>query len=221
MGFVDLATREFSIVDQTTTNYFSPDSAGRRIAYQSVAPTNTLQYFLYEEANERRRQLTEDPEAIRSFRETGNRDCPQLLGTRPLVSADGSIVVLITSGTLGLSTPDEAIGCRFFLYEVDEDEWKEVAALPRELVIDVPTLNADVRWLSFSVRSRPPELPPVASMLDLETGELQDPLVDVGPYVTFVLGRTPYASCPAACDVADVTVDCLTEAVGNAIGGCF
>ena len=72
-----------------------------------------------------------------------------------------------------------------FAYDVASQQWRQAAALPRELVVDVPTLSADGRWLSFRARSRPPRTPPVAILLDLETGELHDPVVDVGPYVTF------------------------------------
>jgi hypothetical protein len=38
---------------------------------------------------------------------------------------------------------------------------------------------------------------------------------------SIALGRTAFADCPAACSTPPtVTIDCLTRAVGNAIGGC-
>ncbi len=185
MGFLDLDTRELSLIDRDGTNFYSTDAMGKRVVYQSIVPDNTLQYFLYDETTGTRRQLSDDPLAIRPFDETRSTDCPQILGTRPFISSDGSTVVIITSATLGLVPADEAVGCRVFTYDVASEEWRQTAALPRELVADVPTLSADGRWLSFRARSRPPRLPPVAVLLDLETGALHDPVVDVGSYVTF------------------------------------
>lgn len=178
LGFLDLSTRISEIVDSDGQNFYSTDRAGRRLAYWGVGPGNVLQYFYYDLEKRTRRQLTDVPDAIKFY--AGGDDCPQLLGTRPLISADGSTVVIITGSTLGLEPPDESIGCRVFTYGVEREEWRRVAALPRSLVVDVPTLSADGRWLSFRAQSRP-GIPPSAVLLDLQTGELHDPVVDVGP----------------------------------------
>jgi hypothetical protein len=37
---------------------------------------------------------------------------------------------------------------------------------------------------------------------------------------SIALGRTAVTDCPAACNGGQVSIDCLTRAVGNAIGGC-
>jgi hypothetical protein len=184
LGFLDLGTTGLFIIDRDASAFFSTDARGRRVAFQGIA-ANTMQYFLYDEASGAHRQLTDDPDAIRRFGRIGSTDCPQILGTRPFISADGSTVVIITSATLGLAPPDEAVGCRVFAYDVEGNQWRQVAALPRELVVDVPALSADGRWLSFTVRSRPPRFAPVAVLLNVETGELHDPAVDVGLFVTF------------------------------------
>jgi len=181
IGFLDLSTRALSLVDQDGDDLFSTDAAGRRIVYQGSGPSNGLQYFLHDEASGTR-QLTDDPDAIRHV--VGSNDCPQALASRPFISADGSRVVVITKATLGVVPPDETVGCRVFTYDVAKTEWRQVVALPQSIVVDVPTLSADGRWLSFSARSRP-GTPPSALMLDLDTGELHDPIVDVGPFIAF------------------------------------
>lgn len=142
-----------------------------------------MQYFLYDEASGARRQLTDDPEAIRRFSRINDNDCPQILGTRPFISADGSTVVIITSATLGLAPPDEAVGCRVFAYEVEGDRWRQVAALPRGLVASKPALSNDGRWLSFTASLD--RIYPSAVLVDVESGEVYDPAVDVGLFVTF------------------------------------
>jgi len=180
LGFLDLTSRGLTLINDDGGNLYSTDASGHRAVYQAIAPGNTLQYFLYDEATGSR-QLTQDPEAIRH--RAGYDDCPQILGTRPYISADGATIVIVTKATLGLVPPDESIGCRVFAYNANEDEWRHVAALPRSIVVDVPTLSADGRWLSFRARSRP-GIPPSALLLDLQTGELHDPAVDVGPFAS-------------------------------------
>jgi hypothetical protein len=183
LGFLDVASRTLSVVDDDDVDLLSLDASGRRVAYWAPAPGNTHQYFLYDEAAGMRRQLTEERDIIR--RRVAADDCPQILATRPFIGADGSRVVIITKATLGLAPPDEAIGCRVFAYDVEKAEWRQVAALPRSIVVDVPTLSGDGRWLSFRAQGRPPATQPAALLLDVDTGELQDPVLDVGGYVTF------------------------------------
>ena len=107
-----------------------------------------------------------------------------MTGTRPFISADGSTIVIITHATLGLVPPDANVGCRVFVYDVDRDAWRQAAALPASIVLDIPALSADARWLSFIAFARPPRnASPL--LLDLQTGDLQDPVIDVAPWPTY------------------------------------
>jgi hypothetical protein len=183
LGFLDLRTRMLGVVDPDEVGFHSTDASGRRVAYWGVSGTiNGLQYFLYEEGSGRR-QLTDYKDVVRTRVPAGG--CPNQLGTRPLISADGSKVVIITQATLGLAPPDDTIGCRVFVYDVGEAQWRQAAALPRAVIVDIPALSADGRWLSFPAQARPPSTQPQAVLVDLETGELQDPVLEVGPYPTF------------------------------------
>jgi len=180
LGFMDITSRELAIIHADGGDFYSTDATGRRAAYQAVLPDATLQYFLYDESTGSR-QLTDDPQAIRQ--RVARDDCPQILGTRPFISADGATVVIVTKATLGLVPADDTLGCRVFAYNVENNEWRQAAALPQSIVVDVPTLSADGQWLSFRARFRP-GIPQSALLLNLQTGELHDPVVDVGPFAT-------------------------------------
>ncbi len=181
LGCVDLSSNSPTLVDSNGSNFYSTDANGSRVVYWGVG-TTALQYFLYDTATGMARQLTDDPNAINT--QPRDTDCPQQLGTRPFISADGSKVVIITQATLGLVPSDDSIGCRVFVYDVLADEWRQAAALPSSIILDVPALSADGRWLSFVASPRPPTNTS-ALLLDLQTGTLQDPVIDDEPWPTF------------------------------------
>jgi hypothetical protein len=182
LGFLDLRTRMLAALDSDDVGFLSTDSSGRRVAYWGQSGTlNGLQYFLYDEESGRR-QLTDYKDVVRTRVPAGG--CPNQLGTRPFISADGSRVVIITQATLGMAGPDDTVGCRVFVYDVAEEQWRHAAALPRSIIVDVPTLSGDGRWLSFRAQARLPSTQAQALLLDLNTGKLQDPVIDVGPYGT-------------------------------------
>jgi len=188
LGYLDLRSRTFTLIAERTTPFFTIDTNGRRVAYQVATGSDTSggdidQYFLYDEATGETRQLTNDPEATAV---TG--DCPAQFGTTPLISADGSTVVVITGATLGVVPEDTSVGCRVFSYDVTSQQFTQVAALPKSLrKADIPVLSGDGRWLSFLV------IQPfgnggshgVAALLDMQTGELSAPLLDAGNYTSF------------------------------------
>ncbi len=181
LGCLDLATQISTLFDRQGDNLYSTDASGQRAVYWGAASTD-LQYFLYDRTVGMRRQLTDDPAAVKTHVDLAY--CPQVLGTRPLISADGSTVVIITHATLGLVAPDENVGCHVFTYDVERDEWRHVAGLPRAIVLGSATLTADGRWLSFAAFARPPRNS-AGILLDLQTGELQDPVLDNEPWPTF------------------------------------
>jgi hypothetical protein len=181
LGFLDRTTNLLNRIDRDAGDFYSADATGRRVVYWGETAGGGWQYFLYDEASGLRRQLTDDPDAIRTV--VGRTDCPQISAARPLMSGDGSRVVIITKATLGLVPPDEAVGCRVFTYDVASETWRQAAAFPRARVVHGPALSADGRWLSFVANRDRPNLRPL--LLDLETGELHDPAVDVGSYVAF------------------------------------
>jgi hypothetical protein len=185
LGFLDLALRRSTLVDRNGEFLYSIDSSGRRMVYQAFTPNRTYQYFFYDEDSGERRQLTDDPRAIN--RGAGDTDCPQLFGSRPLMSADGSKVVIITAATLGLVPNDDSVGCRVFTYDVATRAWKHVASLPASTSLSSPTLSADGRWLSFPVSRVLPNgiSRAFAALVDLQSGEVRDPVVDVGNFTSF------------------------------------
>jgi hypothetical protein len=185
LGFLNLANRKSSLVDRNGDFLFSTDSAGRRIVYQGFASNRTYQYFFYDEVSGERRQLTDDPSAINRL--AGGTDCPDVFGSRPLMSADGSKVVIITAATMGLVPGDDSVGCRVFTYDVAQRTWKHVASLPASTSLSSPTLSAGGRWLSFPVSRVLPNgiSRAFAALVDLQSGEVRDPVVDVGNFTSF------------------------------------
>jgi hypothetical protein len=187
LGFLELESNRSVLLDRDGASFFSTDASGQQVVYWGQAQDGSRQYFLKDESGPRL-QLTSSPDAVRT--QPALEDCPKILGTRPLMTADGSRVFIITSSTLDRAAPNPAIGCRIFEYTVATDRWRVVAEMLREVVINIGHLSADGRWLALSLFSRrrePPEanVPPVAALLDTQTGELLDPAVDVGRFITY------------------------------------
>jgi hypothetical protein len=182
LGYLDLHSRKDTLIVQYASFFFSVDESGRRVAYQAELQDSTSQYFLYDEEAQEFRQLTSDPAAIVSG------DCPSQFGATPLITADGGTVVMITSATLGIVPPDPAVGCRIFSYDVAAGTFKQIAALPRSLLqVDTPALSGDGRWLSFAAIHTLPTggSRGIAALMDMQTGVLSAPVVNVGDFTTF------------------------------------
>jgi hypothetical protein len=180
LGYLGLNSGSSSLISERTSFFFSADETGGRVAYQGGATDNTTQYFLFDETMQERRQLTTDPGAIQF-----TRDCPGQFGTTPQITADGATVVLITAATLGIVPEDPAVGCRVFSYDAAAQSLRQVAALPSTLLrVDIPALSGDGRWLSFPLFSaeRQRSLP---ALLDMQSGVLSAPVVDVGTFTSF------------------------------------
>jgi hypothetical protein len=184
LGYLDLRSFESSLVDRNGRFLYSTDTAGRRLVYHGIASGQLFQYFLFDESSRDTRQLTDDPRAVNL---AGGTDCPDVFGSRPLMSADGSKVVIITAATLGLVPNDDSVGCRVFTYDVATRAWKHVASLPASTSLSSPTLSADGRWLSFPVSRVLPNgiSRAFAALVDLQSGEVRDPVVDVGNFTSF------------------------------------
>jgi Tol biopolymer transport system component len=185
LGFFDVESGQSTLVASEGSTRYSLDASGRRLVYQGLSPDRTLQYFLYDETSGETRQLTDDPRAV--ILSGSSTVCPRPLGTTPLISGDGSTVVVITGATLGLVPDDETIGCRVFSYDAEERTWRHVASVPRSRSVDIPALSTDGRWLSFAIsrelangirRGFP-------GLMNLDSGELRDPVVDVGEWTSF------------------------------------
>ncbi len=185
LGFLDLENRTAVLIARNSQYLYSTDADGKRIVYQAPAPDHSTQFFLYDEATGERRQLTDDPDAINALGDTTH--CPTLFGSTPLITADGSTVVLITRATLGLVPEDPSLGCHIFTYSVDSEMWRHVAALPSTTTLGTSAVSEDGRWLSFAV-SRPLSgggSRSFPALVDLQTGEVHDPAVDVGNFTSF------------------------------------
>jgi hypothetical protein len=185
LGFLDLSNRKPSLIASNGTERYSLDAGGRLVAYEGLASDRSQQYFLYDEIKGETRQLTDDPRAI--VFSLDPTFCPQRGATKPLVSADGSKILVITNATLGMLPEDETVGCRVFCYNLGDRTWRHVGSLPSSTVLSGPALSMDGRWLSFisSHRSSEGSSAVVPAVIDIETGGLRDPLVDVGRYTSF------------------------------------
>jgi hypothetical protein len=186
LGFLSLTSRSASLVAELTLFLYSVDHAGHRVAYVGALPgtdPTTYQYFLFNEETQDVRQLTEDTAAILL-----RRDCPAMLGTTPLITSDGSVVVLITPATLGIVPEDPTLGCRIFSYNVVGQMLKHVTGLPNTWrSLDLPVLSGDGRWLSFVVLQPRPTggSRGVPVLLDMQTGDVSSPVLDVGHFTSF------------------------------------
>ncbi len=196
IGYVDLATDLLAKGPLTGIESFTVDCAGRRVALQSEEnldpavgnPRPGIQYFLYDDETKAIRQLTTDPRSVPTIAEQNDPTfCLRPLATIPRISDDGEQVVLLTSIPLGPLAPDPGAGCYVSVYEVAAGTWRHVAALPKGISIDTPALSGDGRWLSFVVgRSDPPiVLRGFPALMDLQTGELTDPVGGIAGYTSF------------------------------------
>ncbi|MFI5397569.1 MAG: hypothetical protein ACHQ9S_18690, partial [Candidatus Binatia bacterium] len=208
LGYRDLNSGADSLVAQYASPYFTVDRTGGRVALWEFMEDYTKQFFLYDEATQALRQLTTDPKAIVSG------VCPAWFGTTPLITDDGATVILITSATLGIVPADPSVGCRIFSYDVAGGTFKQIAALPASLYnVDIPVLSGDGRWLSFPVSEAFPTggSRGVPALMDLQTGTLSVPAVDVGNYTSFDSAVTRDGSALIISTEAD-----LDPRVGNA-----
>jgi len=169
------------LVGRPSYPVFTVDALGQRVAFQDTAQDRAKHYFLYDQSSNTARQLTTDPAAINI-----NSACTAMLGTTPLITADGSRVVIITSATFGIVPEDPAIGCRIFAYDVASRSLQQVATLPVSFRSVIPALSADGHWLSF------PVIAPwgtgsrgIPALVDMQAGTVAAPLVDVRPYTSF------------------------------------
>jgi hypothetical protein len=182
VGLVELDSDAARLVIPRTSELFSVDRTGRRVAFQrqttgAETPAGTYQYFLHDEVTRETRQLTAAPDAIRL--DAPSDMCPRPFATTPLITADGTTVVFLTASTLGLVPEDPAAGCHVFAYAVERAALRHVTGVPRHLVLDSPYLSDNGRWLSFAfidVSDRPRVS---AGLLDMTTGALLDPVGQV------------------------------------------
>lgn len=185
LGFLDLSSGTSSLVDTDGNPFFATDTIGRRVVYHGASMGDRhYQYFLRDLDSNDRRQLTDDPAAIDR---QGIAGCPLLSGSRPLITADGSRVVLATAATLGVAPADPEVGCRIFTYDVADGSWAHVTSLPKSTTFGSSTLSDDGRWLSFAtIRSLPNGIVrSFPALVDLSTGEVRDPVVEVGDFTSF------------------------------------
>ncbi len=205
--FLELDTGRFTLAVPDPTQFFSVDRTGGRVAFQGVDPdSNTVQYFLYDEATQQTRQLTRD--AIIDL----NGLCPRPIGTTPMISGDGDTVAFTTSAPLGL-VPADPPGCHIFAYDVPRAALRHVRTLPTSTRPDLPAISDDGRWLSFTVaRVTPPKASrDFPALLDLRTGELTEP---VGGITDFTNGDAVISG-DASAIVISSQAD-LDPRVGNA-----
>ncbi len=216
-GYYDFASGESHLIDAFGNELFGTNASGTRAIYQASVrdPSGagfTRQYILWDEASGERRQITDAADAI--IYPSDSEACPRLLGTTPVMSADGSRAVFFTHSTLGNAADDPTIGCRVFIYDVADDTLALAAAIPREKALGLPSLSADGRWLAFtSAYIRPPHTAAgsYAALLDLETGALTDPvggIVDSPSFDSVITGDRDAV-------VVSTTAD-LDPRVGNA-----
>lgn len=192
IGVLDLASQKITQGPRTAaTNLFTTDRAGRLVAFQSNFdldprvgnPDGALQYFLYDAVTNEVRQLTADPNAIRY-----EGACPSISGTTPAISADGGTIALVTSASLGVLPPQSGGACNLFAYEVANSRLRDVFTLPQQAVIlGAPYISNEGRWLSFAVtRTVPPNITRTfPALLDLQTGELTEPVGSISEFPSF------------------------------------
>jgi hypothetical protein len=185
LGFLDIESRILSFaVPEPEGVRFAVQNDGTRVAYQGHG-SNGIQYFLYEEETQRTLQLTDDPDSV--IVSLDPEFCPRPSATVPMMAADGSSLVIVTSATLGIVPEDDSVGCRVFQYHVRDGSWKHVADIPKDRTVSIPALDLAGTKLSFLVvRTLPNGVRRgFPGMLDIETSTLMDPVVDVGDFTTF------------------------------------
>lgn len=193
IAMLSLQDADISVVLQDGLEFFSVDREGRRIVFQSYQNLDprfhndepALRYFFYDKGTGEIRRLTTDP--LAAFQTTSSTFCPQTLGTTPLITADGNRIVLVTSVTLGLIDQDPRKGCHIFVYDVSTAAWHHAASLSKGISLSSTTLSNDGRWLSFTSIRTDSEgiLRGFPALLDLETGDLIDPIGGIAGYTSF------------------------------------
>ncbi len=221
IDFFDLDTGNLIHGPETSSFLFSFDRTGHHIAYQAPDPNipdstggsgGSLQYYLYDTDSQEAREITQDPQAI--VYDGGNpAACPQTFGTTPIISADGSTVVLVTRATFGLAPADASVGCHIFTYDVPSGALHHVRSFPAQTALDMPKLSDDGGWLSFDESHIVPQgfRRDFGALLDLRTGGLTDPLGDIENDPTF----DAVISADSSTIVVSTTAD-LDQRVGNA-----
>ncbi len=220
IDYVVLAPGVLSEGPPTSSALFTVDTTGNVIAYQSVDPAipppgggsgGSMQYFLYNTDSQTARQITRDPEAV-VYSNGDLTACPQTLATTPLISGDGTTVVLITRASFGLAPTATGDSCHVFTYDVARDSLRYVRSFPPQTALDTPKLSDDGRWLSFIETHVIPQgvRRDFGALLDLQTGDLTDPLGGVVGDPTF----DAVISGDASIVVVSTTAD-LDPRVGN------
>jgi len=180
VGFLNLDSNTLgSAQPDTSSEWFSVDRAGDLIVFQALGETvgssPEFQYFLYDVITGESAQLTDRPNVI--DRRSGDLfSCPDSSGSVPLISADGSRIVIATSSTLGLSPEDDDIGCYIHVYDSGPGQWRTAATLPSRTALVAPSLTADGTRLAYlSRRLAAPAYSP--ALIDLESGSIADPAI--------------------------------------------
>lgn len=211
LGHFDRTTRTFRMIPGDGRESYSLSMDGRRVAYQGLTPERELRFFFFDEEADETILLTDDPMAI--IQSSSQSICPRIAGSVPLMTRDGRQVVLITSATLGIAPEDAAVGCRLFVYDVGTGTLSHRASLPRPTTFGKSYLSDDGRWVSMATihpivgaisRATP-------ALVDLHTGEILDPLLNLGPFPSFDAAITGDAQGVVISTTAD-----LDPNVGNA-----
>jgi hypothetical protein len=184
IGYLNIATgEEIGIAAGGDTFLFSVDHGGERVVFQRRVSSGRYQYHLHDGGGER--QITDVSGGVVTG--GGPLDCPRTLGSKPLITADGSRVILITRSTLGVEGAPEDAGCKVFAYDVDSEQIALLHAYPEGESLGLPTLSDDGRWLSHTISRVIAGGVRIAhgAWLDLETGEREDPIAGIVHQPTF------------------------------------
>jgi len=192
LSWADLSSDVQQIVAENAEEfYYSVNLSGRRVAYQKIISGATdpreprvLRYFFKDLESGEERQLTDAPDAVAPR----NHDrCPRESGGRPMIDDEGRRIVILTASTLGIVPENPNSGCYAFTYDVDRGTWELAATLPPETSLDSPEMDGDGRLVSFSTHRRVESgsLQAFPALLNLESGELTDPLGGVDQFGAF------------------------------------
>ncbi len=212
LGFVDLDSHivRNGVATRGLSQFFTADRTGQRVAVQApcVAGRGAPQYCVYDDLTKTTVNLTNDENAIDFY-----GSCPAIVGTTPVISADGTTVAFATSAALGLVPADPAAGCHIFAYDIASATLRHVRTLPRGDRFDLPAISGDGQWLTF-VMTRP--VPPngrrdYGVRLNLRTGQMDDSIGGITDYTTFDAVISSDASAIVVSTQAD-----LDPRVGNA-----
>ena len=211
IGYQILNSGELGFVRKRTDAVFSVNDDGTRMAYTAADDAvESLQYFLYDRVSGESTQLTNWPDAV----DPGSRrPCTDPETARPRISGDGQTVALLTSSTLGLVPPEPGDPCRLFVYSAEESEWRLAHTFSPSVKLFVPGLTADAGFISFILIEALPDGSRRGGPagFDLRSGELVDPLVDVGKNTSFDASVTRMGNGVVFSSTAD-----MDPRVGNA-----